>query len=502
MSPPRTFHIQTLGCRTNAAESEQLARLLQQRGLERVQDPSAADLRLVNTCSVTTAAAAQSRQTLRKAVSLPLLSISTPGESGGGPGTYPGVAGADEGAGRPFRDAARPRVVAMGCWATSDPAEAAGLPGVDAVLTHHEPATTRLQRLLDAWGVPPRRLALPVWGEPASPPAVRPRQRAYLKVQDGCDAHCTYCIIPRLRPRLWSMGPDEAVREVRRCVHEGHREVVLTGIFLGATGQPTALRRRQTCPGGTYLAELVRRIARDVPELPRLRLSSIEPGDLTDDLLEALSNSPQVVPHFHLPLQSGSDRVLRRMNRQYRRTDFLKLVETLRRRFDRPALTTDILVGFPGETEGDFLDTLAVVDEAAFLHVHAFPFSPRPGTAAARWTRHFVSGDVVRERMQRLRQAVAVHDLTFRRQFVGEVVEVVVEGDLSADGHPHGRCERYFDVELPHAQGLTPGQCVSVRVVQAEQRQTVGRVLDGAGGRRLGRLSAPVPQQAVAAPSS
>lgn len=506
----RTFHIQTLGCRTNGADSDRIARLLTRRGLLPVADPADADLRIVNTCSVTSAAAAQSRQAARKAVSLPLVRSSP----------------------QPLSDPAAPtrraRVLVMGCWATSDPQEASGLGGVDAVLTHRDPVETRLLQLLDTWGVAYPRLALPVCGQESSPglpaddataapgstPArhnaprrppptscasvplpQRTRQRAYLKVQDGCDAHCTYCIIPKLRPTLWSIDPADAVAEVRRLVRDGHAEVVLTGVFLGATGHHTALRRRQHRPGGTHLAELIRRIGREVPELPRLRLSSIEPGDLTPDLLDALTTSAQVVPHFHLPLQSGSDYILGRMNRQYRRDDYLALVQTLNERFDRPALTTDIVVGFPGENDNDFEQTLSVVELARFLHVHAFPFSPRPGTAAARWTERFVPGDVVRHRMARLRQQAQHASWSYRRLMLGKTVGIIIEAGRSAAGHLHGRCERYFDVELPGVEGPVAGECVAVRVTEVLPDSTLG-VLVGddrkpghVGGRRLARTA-------------
>lgn len=449
VTSPRTFWIQTLGCRTNGADSDRIVRLLAARGLTQVPDPSVADLRVVNTCSVTTAAASQSRQAARKVTQLPVLGQST---------SHAG------------------RVIVTGCWATSNTPDATAIAGVDAVITHHQPVEQTLQALLDQWGVPRRRVTLPVWCQVERAPIGRARQRAYLKVQDGCDAHCTYCIIPKLRPKLWSIDPADAVAEVRRLVDEGHREVVLTGIFLGATGQPTALRRRQATPGGHYLAGLVRRIAADVPELTRLRLSSLEPGDLTDELLAALRDSPQVVPHFHLPLQSGSDAILRRMNRQYGRADFLALVDRLRTAFDRPALTTDVLVGFPGETDQDFADTLSAVDHAGFLHIHAFPFSPRPGTAAARWTKQFVPGPIVRDRMNVLRERSSEHNLAFRRQFVGEVVQIIVESGHSPSGHPHGRCERYFDVEMPcHPAGH--GTMLAVRITEVSPSRTTGHPL-------------------------
>ena len=304
------------------------------------------------------------------------------------------------------------------------------------------------------------------------------RQRAFLKVQDGCDAHCTYCIIPRLRPRLFSKPVQAAIEEATRLVACGHVEIVLTGIFLGAYGQPTALRRRQVNAPTVPLAELVEGLCRGVPGLRRLRLSSIEPGDLSARLLDVLASHEQVVPHFHLPLQSGSDEILRRMNRQYRRDDFLRMVERMETAFDRPALTTDIIVGFPGETEEDFRQTVDVVGAARFIHVHAFPFSPRPGTAAARWKGQFVPGKTVNRRMDCLRQLSEQYSFEFRSGFVGQVEQVIAERDAlgkESQRLRHGRCARYFPIWFDGAS-VVAGDLVAVRIEKVTPGRTFGIV--------------------------
>jgi len=309
-------------------------------------------------------------------------------------------------------------------------------------------------------------------------------QRAFLKVQDGCDAHCTYCIIPQLRPALWSKPIDQAVEEARRLVDAGHVELVLTGIFLGAYGQATALRRRQTGSTAQPLAELVEALCTQVPGLGRLRLSSLEPGDLSEALINTLKGHRQVVPHFHLPLQSGSDALLRRMNRQYGRQDFLEMAARVEGSFDRPAITTDIIVGFPGETNGEFQRTLEVVEQVRFIHIHAFSYSPRPKTAAARWTKDYVRGPIVNQRIDRLRELSSAHSLEFRRWFAGEVVEVLVERPSSDEmemetlaGFQHGRCERYFAVHFQSA-GVTPGALARVRVDRVTATRTFGTLLE------------------------
>jgi threonylcarbamoyladenosine tRNA methylthiotransferase MtaB len=551
----RTFSIDTLGCKVNQYESDQIATLLRARGLRQVDDGGRggdADLRIINTCSVTVQAASKSRQAVRRAarpsrirsLSLPVLSPSS-------------VSTAD----RSFvqstgRCQQRQRVIVVGCWATSDRAQAAKLPGVDAVLGHHDDVAGELDRLLLGWDAADSAESHRALGG-ASIPAVEPsssssscslspsesrkddgwivkdqtpaatkagdeprgringecsgddnkshrrervneiligfssvktgtkslplldsrqtgHQRAFLKVQDGCDAHCTYCIIPQLRPALWSKPVDDAVREAQALVDAGHREIVLTGIFLGAYGQPTALRRRQPARGAP-MGALIEALCTRVKGLRRLRLSSLEPGDLSGDLIDVLKSFPQVVPHFHLPLQSGSDRQLRRMNRQYTRDEFLRMVDAVSDAFDRPALTTDIIVGFPGEGDAEFSRTLEVVDRARFIHVHAFSFSPRPGTAAARWTREFVRGPIVNQRIDMLHERAAQHSLAYRRRFMGEVVELMVERPLAQHVGQHGRCERYFSVHFD-APDARPGDLINVRIERVSPTRTFGSV--------------------------
>jgi MiaB/RimO family radical SAM methylthiotransferase len=554
----RTFSIQTLGCKVNQYESEQMASLLRSRGLQQVDAP-AGDVRIVNTCSVTIQAGTKSRQTIRRSVALPVLAGATEFESAiEAPHVHAGLRAED-----------RPRVIVTGCWATSDKSKAAAMPGVDAVITHHDDVAAELDRLLGHWlsnwknqhsaktspttadhtsrfesspgleadkgwiikaGTQGAKLvghirsfqnetvnekarisasggvfltpglrysedpdfsrtdpglrrtsdpasrgrgttALPLLGEHQTG-----RQRALLKIQDGCDAHCTYCIIPNLRPNLWSKSTDDVVEEARRLVDSGHVEIVLTGIFLGAYGQETALRRRQPGCAKTPLAELIDSLCTRVPWLGRLRLSSLEPGDLTADLISVLKSHPQIVPHFHLPLQSGSDALLRKMNRQYTRDDFLRMVDQVNEAFDRPALTTDIIVGFPGETDAEFDRTVEIVDRARFIHTHAFSFSPRPGTAAARWSRDFVRGPIVNQRIEFLQARASEHSFEFRREFVGQEVTLLVERNNSANSLRHGRCERYFEVYF-ESDTARDGDFVRVRIDTVTPHRTMGTLM-------------------------
>jgi threonylcarbamoyladenosine tRNA methylthiotransferase MtaB len=468
--PVRTFHIQTLGCKVNHYESEQIAAVLRSLGLVQTQSTQA-DLRIVNTCSVTVDAASKSRQSLRKAVRLPVLQNQTTNDAPTNPTA---------------------RVIATGCWATSDPQQAAAIPGVSAVINHHQDVAEQLKKILASWQV--------TYGSaPEEPPLVKrikstkvhafntigtrnlplleqrqtQHQRAFLKIQDGCDAHCTYCIIPTLRPTLWSKPPKDVIQEARQMVQAGHQEIVLTGIFLGAYGHATALRRRQTNGTIAPLADLIDSLCTSVPGLKRLRLSSIEPCDLNNELLNVLASHEQIVPHFHLPLQSGSNELLRRMNRQYTQDDYLEMLEKVQTKFDRPALTTDIITGFPGETDEAFAQTIEVAEKAKFIHIHAFPFSPRPGTAAARWSSDFIPSPVASQRIQELTKLAEQYSLDFRNQFLGQTVTVMVERQRENSQTHHGRCERYFDIQF-QAEDISPGDLVSLKIQNVTPESTFG----------------------------
>ncbi|MGB0715838.1 MAG: tRNA (N(6)-L-threonylcarbamoyladenosine(37)-C(2))-methylthiotransferase MtaB [Phycisphaerae bacterium] len=306
-------------------------------------------------------------------------------------------------------------------------------------------------------------------------------QRAFLKVQDGCDAFCSYCIIPRLRPSLRSKPIDVAIDEARSLVASGHQEIIITGIFLGAYGRETAIRKRFGAERSP-LAALVRGLAQ-VEGLKRLRLSSLEPGDVDEELLDVLASEPVCVPHLHLPLQAGSAEILRRMNRQYTRDDFDAMIDRTRSRLDRPAISTDIIVGFPGETDADFEATLEASRRAAFVKIHAFPFSPRERTAAARWQKDFVQSGLARDRMNELGKLESELSTRFRRQFIGDVERVLIEQDddpfdvMEGTVVPRqGRTDRYFPVHFEDAEASV-GDLVDVRIDRVTPTRTHGTVI-------------------------
>ena len=490
MRPP-TYRIRTLGCRVNHAESREIETLLRERGLVAAERRARADLEVIHTCSVTQAAAAKSRQAIRRAARRSVRH-GDQAPTIGDPSSQVHHQIPGDGGNKP---PVSPKILVTGCYAGTNPREAARLVGEPSVIAHHDDSDSallieRLAEQLDEWlnnhprqsmlrgstcesspfhrrNDPPARIhRLPV-----VPPRGRSRGRdrtstndaarhirAELRIQDGCDAHCTFCIIPKIRRTLRSKSLHDAAEEAKQLVELGHREIVLTGIFIGAFGHETALRRKQTHRHAHPLADLVDAVAQ-VDGLQRLRISSMEPGDCSEPLLDAmLANQPVVVPHLHLPLQSGSDRILRRMNRQYTVADYLEMIERVNQSLtiDRlpPAITTDIICGFPGETDADFAATQSVAERVGYLHMHVFPFSPRAGTAAARWTDQFVDDRTRKARVRALidRELDPEDGLAIRylRRLRGRTVRVILEQPVKGrPGWMSGRSDHYAKIQVP-----------------------------------------------------
>ncbi len=321
---------ETLGCRLNEAESESWARHFRAHGAEIVPVPQA-DVVVLNTCAVTAEAMRKSRQIIRR------LKRTNP----------------------------RARLVVSGCYATLHPSEAAEALEVDLVILNQD--KDRLVELTRK--ILPGQSDTPVTQDTTV--YTPSRQRAFIKVQDGCRHHCTFCIVTVARGRERSRPLEDIVAELRQLRKAGIQEAVLSGVHLGGYGSDL----------GIGLVDLIQTVL-DETDLPRLRLGSLEPWELSEDFLALLAH-PRLMPHLHLPLQSGSDTILKRMARRCRSNDFRLLVS--RARSHRPDLTvtTDIIVGFPGETEQDFIQSLSLAQEIGFAHIHVFPYSPRQGTAAA-----------------------------------------------------------------------------------------------------------------------
>ncbi len=390
----RKFHIQNFGCRATQADGAALESLLVKKGLEPAES-AAADLVILNSCTVTAAADEDLRQAVR----------------------------------RVRRENPAARIVVTGCYAQRAPEELAALPGVAWVVgnTHKSriPELIEGSERISVGDIRGQRefLAGPV--EEASGDRTRPN----LKIQDGCDHHCTFCIIPSVRGRGRSAPAGDVVEQARN-LSARYREIVLSGVNLG--------RWRD---GGIRLAGLLRRLLDETP-VERLRLSSVEPMDLSDDLLGLMASSTRIARHVHAPLQSGSDSVLRRMRRWYRARHYAGRIEKAREWMPDAAIGADVMVGFPGETEEEFAESRRFIEGLPFTYLHVFTFSERPGTPAAA-----MPGQVpvqVRKRRNRvLRDVAAAKNLEFRRRMVGRSLSVVTlqQGGVALS-------DNYLKVEL------------------------------------------------------
>ncbi len=507
--PTLTYRISILGCRVNHAEARDLESILIARGLTEAPDGTTADVEVVHTCSVTNTAAAKSRQASRRAQRRQNALEQSARDGVAGVGQHLAAHQSFQG---PSASPSRLTFV-TGCYASTNLDEASAIFGTAHVIPQDagdgRSLAERFENRLDEWltdhGMPHRTTIRPATrcssescettGDGVLPlPVVRAAAdagshiRAEIRIQDGCDAHCTFCIIPKIRPTLRSKRIRDVVREARMLVEHGHREIVLSGIFIGAYGHETALRRNQQRKLRQPLADLLDEVAQ-VPGLERVRISSMEPGDMTVELLDAMvANRPVVVPHLHLPLQSGSNRILRRMNRQYTVEDYLEMIDMVNNRLSLnagdvgdplpPAITTDIICGFPGETDRDFDETLRVARQVGYLHMHVFPFSAKKGTAAARWQHHFVADDIRKQRVRRLIDLETNPGngtaIEFMRQLVGRTVRVMIEQpDPKRSGHMIGRCDHYAMVSLPVRAAR--GTLVEARITSAAIDSIVGR---------------------------
>lgn len=428
----RTVRLVTLGCKVNQYETQLVRELLESAGYADAADGQPASLCVVNTCTVTHEGDAKSRQAIRRLA----------------------------------HEHRAAELVVMGCYATRAPDEVARLPGVSRVIADK----SRLVEELAPFGVEDGLAGISRFDG---------HQRAFVKVQDGCLLNCSYCIIPAVRPVVRSRPVGEITDEVVRLVEAGHREIVLTGVHLGHYGLD--LSRGRPKAEWVRLWHLLDRLA-VMPGDFRVRLSSLEAAEARDDLIRAMARHPRVCPHLHLCLQSGSDRVLAAMKRRYRAAGFLERVRRIRAALDEPALSTDVIVGFPGETDADFEATCAVVREAGFSRVHVFSYSPRRGTAAFD-LRDDVPPQVKAERRRRLIEIEREQSARYARGLVGRELDVLVEGaDDRRPGHVQGTACRYLTVTFPGDVALVRRR-VAVRAVAAVDGTIVGEAVE-AGRRR------------------
>lgn len=435
-----TIAITTLGCKANQFDSEMIQASLERGGFEIIPFSQRADIYIVNTCTVTHRADYQSRQLIRRAHRLNPSSL----------------------------------IVVTGCYAQAYPEEVQGVEGVGVVLGNGEKAS-----IADILGTPPM-CSYPVVnvgdieketkiGEADIDRFCR-HTRALLKIQDGCNASCSYCIIPRARGRSRSLGPLRVIYHLQRLKKGGFREVVMTGIHLGIYGGDLS--------PPTSLAELCKKME-GIPAPQRIRLSSIEPDDFSPELIQSITTSPKVCHHLHIPMQSGEDDILRRMHRNYDGIFFADLVQTLIHRIPDLNIGVDVIVGFPGEGEKQFRKSYELLEKLDIGYLHVFPFSRRRGTEAHEFP-HQVDPQTKKRRCEALRTLGRQKKAAFQGRFVGRELEVLIEGKRDKlTGRLKGYSRNYIPVLIEGEDELVNRE-IRVSVTDLDDGRMFGRVVGDA----------------------
>ena len=435
------FH--TLGCKVNHYETEAIWQLFKEQGYERNEFEQQADVYVINTCTVTNTGDKKSRQVIRRAI-------------------------------RQNPDAV---ICVTGCYAQTSPAEIMAIPGVDIVVGTQD--RHKMLGLIEQY----REERQPINAvrnimknrvyEELDVPAFTDRTRASLKIQEGCNNFCTFCIIPWARGLMRSRDPQEVIRQAQQLVDAGYLEIVLTGIHTGGYGQDFK---------DYNLAQLLRDIEAQVKGLKRLRISSIEASQLTDEVIDVLKNSNIVVNHLHIPIQSGSDTVLKRMRRKYTMDFFSERLRKLEQALPDLAVTSDVIVGFPGETEEEFMETYNFIRDHKFSELHVFPFSKRTGTPAARMEDQ-VDEEIKNERVHRLIELNDQLAKEYASRFEGDVLEVIPEERFKESENENlyvGYTANYLKI-LFEAKEEMIGKLVKVKITKAGYPYNEGqfvRVLD------------------------
>ncbi len=420
-----------LGCKVNQYESEAIAELFAEKGYEIVGIDEEADVYVINTCTVTNFGDKKSRQLIRKVK----------------------------------RQNENAIVAVVGCYAQTAPEELEKVEGVNLVLGTKDRA--QIVELVENYNVEKgveshvsdimkERLF-----EPLSIQKLANRTRAYLKIQDGCSQYCSYCIIPYARGPIRSREPEDVIAEVKRLAENGFKEVVLTGIHVASYGKD----RRDTS-----LLDILRQV-HEVEGIERIRFSSIEPNVVTEEFAQAIADMPKVCDHFHLSLQSGCDKTLKEMNRKYDTEKYRQAAATLRKYLPEVALTTDIIAGFPGETEEDFQASYDFAEEIGFAKIHAFPYSPKKGTPAAARKDQLLNA-VKAERSHKLIELSDKMADDFIQNYVGKDVEVLFERAIG-EGIYEGHTTNYIKVKATSETDLTNCIC-KVQVTKAEKEELFG----------------------------
>lgn len=424
------FH--TLGCKVNQYETEAMEELFLKKGYEVVNEDDVADVYVINTCTVTNMSASKSRQFIRKAK-------------------------------RSNKDSI---VAVVGCYSQISPEEVEEIEGVDVVL-----GTTDRNKIVDLCEMSlkeedkiniVRDLKHFNEFEDISVTDMESMTRAYIKIQDGCNQYCSYCIIPYARGPIRSRELSDILAEVRNLVSQGYKEVILTGIHVASYGKDLE---------GVDLSNVIEEISK-IEGIQRIRLSSVEPGIITDEFMEIVTKTNKLCDHFHLSLQSGSDSVLKRMNRKYDTEDFTKRVETIRKYMPEAGITTDIIVGFPKETDEEFMETMEFVEKIVFSRVHVFKYSKREGTPAAKMINQ-VDGNIKNKRSRQLINSTDKLAEEFSRNFIGRQMEVLFEERV--DDYNEGYTTNYLRVRVYGDKDLA-GQLIETKIIDYKEDQLIGEI--------------------------
>lgn len=428
----------TLGCKVNQYETEAVTGIFEKNGYTVVEFDHKADVYVINTCTVTNMSDRKSRQIIRRAKSSNPDSI----------------------------------VVVMGCYAQTASEEVSHIPGVNLVMGTKD-RNQILEHIQQLEGS--REKKLNVVGnimtvrefEEMDLSTYKERTRAFLKIQEGCSQYCAYCIIPYARGPIRSRKPEDVLKEVERLAEAGFLEIVLTGIHIASYGRDL---------GDIDLVAILQKI-HEIEGIRRIRIGSIEPNTITPRFLEAVASLDKLCPHFHISLQSGCDATLRRMNRKYTAEEYKNGVKMLREICPEVAITTDVMVGFPGETEEEFEQTVEFLKEIDFAQMHVFKYSPRKGTPAAQYKDQVAPEE--KERRSSILVSMAKENiLRFNRRYLGNIMTVLIEQPIKGmEGYVEGLTTNYIRVVLPGEASLQ-GQLVHVKMEKAEEEYVIGSIVE------------------------
>lgn len=431
----KTVAFYTLGCKVNKYETDAMAEMFRDKGYKVIESNNKADIYIINTCSVTNLAERKSRQFIRRSKKLNLDAL----------------------------------ICVVGCYAQISPDEVINIEGVNLIL-----GTNDKNKIVDLCEESKREnkkinvvrnIMETTKFEEISSNSIQENTRAYIKIQEGCNQYCSYCIIPYTRGPIRSRELENIIKEAEVLANKGFREIILTGIHVASYGKDLGDKR---------LINVIEEVHK-IEEIKRIRLSSIEPTMITEKFMSRLMKLDKVCPHFHLSLQSGSNTVLKRMNRKYTIEDYKKRVQLIRKHMNDAAITTDIIVGFPEESDVEFQETYDFVKTIGFADVHVFKYSPREGTPAAKY-KNQIHGTIKNERSKKLIDLVEKQSKKYIEKFLNTEREILVEAKSKKEGFMEGHTDNYIRILVKGTEDLH-NQIIKVKVQELSQKNVFGKII-------------------------